>query len=133
MSRPNKHKVSTDAPAPGGGLFNAFSALTLDGLPPGPPAPEVALEPSAPASSGRRPGRVVLRRETAHRNGKCVVVLDGFDESLDDAFLNALARRLRAACGCGGALKGRTIEIQGDQAQRVRELLGAEGFRVAGV
>jgi len=127
MSRPNKTKVSTDLPAPGSGLFQPFSGLNLDGLPPGPAANE------APAPVAPRLGRVVLRRETAHRAGKCVIVLDGFDACLDDAFLEALSRRLRAACGCGGAVKGRTIEIQGDQASRIRELLAADGFRVAGV
>ena len=130
MSRPNKQKISTDA-APGAWLFQAFAGLNLEGLPPGTATPETPLpkDPAPPAKLGR----VVLRRETAHRGGKCVVVLDDFSPALDEAFLEALARRLRATCGCGGALKGRLIELQGDQVPRIRQFLENEGFRVAGV
>jgi translation initiation factor 1 len=73
-----------------------------------------------------------LRRETAHRGGKCVTIVDGFDPDFDSETLHILAKRLRLACGCGGAVKGRAIELQGDQPTRVRELLVAEGFRVVG-
>jgi len=129
MSRPNKNKISTEAQT-GGGLFQAFAGLDLGGLPAGPSAsPELEKSASPPAKLGR----VVLRRETAHRGGKCVVVVDGFDAALDQAYIEALGKRLRAACGCGGSMKGRTLELQGEQAARAREWLAAEGFRVAGV
>ncbi len=131
MSRPNKNKLPTSNAAPGG-LFQAFAGLEIGGLPEGPSeVPAVAAQPST-----QRPaklGRVVLRRETAHRGGKCVVVVDGFDASFSDGSLEALSKKLRTACGCGGAVKERTIELQGDQPTRIRELLTAEGFRVAGV
>ena len=132
MSRPNKSKISTDAPVPGGGLFQAFAGLQMEGLPAGADEPSQPPEPS-PGERPSKLGRVVLRRETAHRGGKCVVVVDDFAPSLDQDFIEALARRLRAACGCGGAVKGRTIEMQGDQASRIRDCLVSEGFRVAGV
>ncbi|MDD5349738.1 MAG: translation initiation factor [Chthoniobacteraceae bacterium] len=130
MSRPNKSKISTSA-QPGGGLFQAFSGLEMGGLPSGPEAgePQPAAQPEAAPS---KRGRVVLRRETAHRGGKTVLVIDGFDLALDADFLENLAKRLRSACGCGGCVKERTIELQGDQPARVREKLVAEGFRVAG-
>ena len=128
MSRPNKSKISTEAP-PGGGLFAAFAGLEISGLPEGPQA----AEKSAPENAPARLGRVVLRRETAHRGGKCVVVVEGFDAALDQACLEALGKRLRTACGCGGAVKGRTLELQGEQAARARQWLSAEGFRVDGV
>ena len=131
MSRPNKNKLPTSN-APGPGLFQAFAGLDIGGLPdlaPGPPAVDAPAAPDRPAKLGR----VVLRRETAHRGGKCVVVVDGFDPALDDEYLERLSKKLRAACGCGGTLKERTIELQGDQPTKVRELLVAEGFRVAGV
>jgi translation initiation factor 1 len=47
--------------------------------------------------------------------------------------IEKIAKKLRAACGCGGTVKGRTIEMQGDQPARVRAALEAEGFQVAGV
>jgi translation initiation factor 1 len=78
-------------------------------------------------------GRVVLRRETAHRGGKTVVVVDDFATHLPVSVIEKIAKKLRASCGCGGAVKGRTIEIQGDQPARVRAALEAEGFQVAGV
>ena len=133
MSRPNKQKIPTDA-APGAGLFQAFAGLNLDGLPPVATDSAPSTLPEAPAPTPpSKLGRVVLRRETAHRGGKCVVVLDDFAATLDDVFLHALAQRLRAACGCGGGVKGRMIELQGDQVARVRQHLSSEGFRVAGV
>lgn len=125
MSRPNKQKISTQA-QPGGGLFQAFAGLEMGGLPPGPET--AAQQPPPPAKRGR----VVLRRETAHRGGKTVLVVDGFDAAFSAEAIEALAKRLRAACGCGGTVRNRTVEIQGDQPSRVREVLENEGFRVAG-
>lgn len=135
MARVNKPKISTQGGAAvGGGFFSAFEKLEIGGLPEGPAEnpPEEPCDADAPPAK-RGHGRVVLRRETAHRGGKCVVVVEGFDAALDDAFLEALLKRLRAACGCGGTVKGRTLELQGEQATRARALLTAEGFRVAGV
>jgi len=135
MSRPNKNKISTDAPA-GNGMFVAFAGLEIGGLPASPQSQETTASEGAKPASASPPaklGRVVLRRETAHRGGKCVLVVDSFDSALDSAFIEALAKRLRTACGCGGAVKERTIELQGDQAGRVRDFLTSEGFRVAGV
>jgi translation initiation factor 1 len=65
-------------------------------------------------------GRVVLRRETAHRGGKTVIVVDQFATHLPLSLIETIARRIRVSCGCGGSIKGRTIELQGDQPARVR-------------
>ena len=75
----------------------------------------------------------MLRRERAHRGGKTVIVIDQFATHLPLPYIETLARRVRAACGCGGAVKARTVEIQGDQAPKIRALLESEGFEVAGV
>ena len=102
----------------------------LDNLPLGEaPAPK-------PPKNEKQPwvtGRVVLRRETAHRGGKTVVVIDDFAPSISMQSIEDLARRLRRACGCGGTARERRIEIQGDQVAKLRTLLEAEGFRVGGV
>jgi translation initiation factor 1 len=73
------------------------------------------------------------RRPPPHRGGKVVVVVDDFATHLPMSVIEKLAKKLRAACGCGGTCRGRAIELQGDQPAKVRELLEAEGFKVAGV
>jgi len=87
----------------------------------------------SPAPPIAKLGRVVLRKETAHRGGKCVIVVDDFAPHLGSEFLEELSKKLRKSCGCGGALKDRRIELQGDHPEKVRALLQAEGFRVAGI
>ena len=109
-----------------GGLHNPFESLSGEGLPPGPPA----RSESAPT---RKLGRVVLRREKAHRGGKTVIVVHDFASHIPVSQLEDLASQLKKACGCGGTVKDRTIEIQGDQPGKIRALLEAEGFQVAGV
>jgi translation initiation factor 1 len=112
-------------------LNHPFAALQLDGLPPG-PAPAA---PSASAAASRipKPGRVVLRRETAHRAGKVVIVIDDFAPHISLASIEELGRKLRNACGCGGTIRRRAIELQGNQAARIRSFLEEEGFQVAGI
>ncbi len=130
MSRPDKKKIATDGETNiGAGFFQAFAGLNAEGLPSGPDAPTEA----APPASGRKPGRVVLRKETAHRGGKVVIVIDGFEPHHSEEQIAALGKKLRSACGCGGAAKGRVLELQGDNAVKIRELLQREGFAVAGV
>ncbi len=89
-------------------------------------------DPEAPKTRWKM-GRVVLQRETAHRGGKTVIVVKDFATHLPQCVIDTIGQRLRAACGCGGSVKGKRIEIQGDQAPRVRSVLEAEGFEVAGV
>ena len=80
---------------PGGApqLNNPFAGLHSDGLPPGPAAP--APPAAAPAARLPKPGRVVLRRETAHRAGKVVIVIDDFAPHIGLAAIEELGRRLR--------------------------------------
>jgi translation initiation factor 1 len=78
-------------------------------------------------------GRVVLRRERAHRGGKTVIVVDDFATHLPISVIEKTAKKIRLACGCGGTVKGRVIEIQGDQPGKIRAVLEGEGFTVAGV
>ena len=105
--------------------FNsAFDQLSNHGLPAG---------PELPAPKPLKLGRVVLRKEKAHRGGKTVIVVHEFAPQITGAQIEALAGKLKKACGCGGTVKGRTIEIQGDQPGKIRVLLEAEGFQVAGV
>jgi translation initiation factor 1 len=120
------------------GLNNAFSQLQLEGLPEGPatPAETGAKGAGAGSTDGTKtkpkPGRVVIRRLSAHRGGKTVLLVDGFGEQHTEGEIEALGRRLRAQLGCGGTSRGRAFEVQGDQPDRLRALLEADGFQVAG-
>jgi len=135
MARPPKKKIPVDG---GGGrlgnpLAHAFAGLA--GLAEGDTAPEPSPLSPAPAATPEKPGRrgVVLRRETAHRGGKTVVVLYDFSPPPGEEELRRLAKILRNACGSGGAVKGGEIEIQGDQPARIREILVENGYRVRGI
>lgn len=133
MGRETKKRIETDAAAQARSGLNsgAFASLNLPDLPAAPPS-EPAAAPSAPAKLWKM-GRVVLRRETAQRGGKVVIVIDDFATHLPASVIETLAKKLRQACGTGGTVRGRVIEIQGDQPAKIRTLLEAEGFQVAGI
>jgi translation initiation factor 1 len=128
MPREEKKRIPTDA-AQQPLATAAFASLELTNLPAGPATP---AQPESPQQIWKM-GRVLLRRETAHRGGKCVIVVHDFATHLPASVIDTIAKKIRQACGCGGAVKGRTIEVQGDQPAKIRAVLEAEGFQVAGV
>jgi translation initiation factor 1 len=125
MSKPNKERIVTNAAA--NLTHNPFAALETKAVAAPVPDQEMPVEPAS------KLGRVVLRRETAHCGGKSVIVVDDFATHISLSMIEELSKKLRKACGCGGSVKDRKIELQGDQAEKIRALLQAEGFRVAGV
>ncbi len=127
---PKKRIDINPAQAPLAGLDGAFANLDL------PELPAAQITPSAAKDSPQtiwKMGRVILRRETAHRGGKTVIVIHDFATHLPLSVIETVAKKVRSACGCGGTVKGRAIEIQGDQPAKIRSVLEAEGFQVAGV
>ena len=133
-SKPKKRIEVDAAQNPIGDFGRALDQVQLPELPEG--ETKAAPPPASEAPSATplwKPGRVVLRRETAHRGGKVVTVIDDFATHLPASFIEDVARRLRQVCGCGGTIKHRRIEIHGDQVARVRTFLESEGFKVAGV
>ncbi len=78
------------------------------------------------------PDRVVakLRMEKAGRGGKTVTVV--FDLPGNTAFLKGLCTELKRTCGVGGTVTETTVELQGDQRDRVRDYLRSKGFTVKG-
>ncbi len=103
-----------------------FAHLDLKGLPPA--APAAAAPRHAPAAPERNRGRVDITREKGGRGGKTVTVVDGFT-GIGLPEKEQLAKRIRAACGCGGTVKDGRIEIQGDQRETVARILSEAGFR----
>jgi len=122
-------KIRIDTSGRQSALQSPFAGLQLDGLPEGPAEPLVPEKPAPPT----RFGRVVLRREKAQRGGKTVVVVHDFEPQITAAHIDQLAREARQACGCGGTVRGREIELQGDNPQKVRVFFESAGFRVGGV
>ncbi len=71
-------------------------------------------------------GKVKMRREK--RRGKDLVVV--FETGMSKDVLQTLLKELQKACGTGGAVKGDTIEIQGDHRDTVAGVLQARGLKV---
>lgn len=61
------------------------------------------------------------------RGGKTVSVVSGFQSKPETLF--DLAKKLKAQCGTGGAVKDDTIEIQGDHAQKLLQILTGLGYK----
>ena len=78
------------------------------------------------------PDRIVakLRLEKSGRGGKLVTVVDGLPRN--EAFLKDLCQDLKRTCGTGGTVQESAIELQGEQRDRIRELLRNRGFVVKG-
>lgn len=128
-SEPKKRIDTSGLQAPLGGFGDAFAKMKLPDFPTGEP---VKMQ-EGPVEPLWKMGRVTLRKEKAHRGGKMVIVVDDFATHLPLSVIETMAKKLRAGCSCGGTVKERTIEVQGDQAGKVRAILEQEGFEVAGV
>jgi translation initiation factor 1 len=88
------------------------------------PTTACVCKSQSPAPAGD--GVVRVSRQSKGRGGKTVTLVRGV--ALDAAALEALGKKLRAACGSGGTVKDGVIEVQGDHAERVVALLQAEGL-----
>lgn len=69
-----------------------------------------------------------LHRESSGRGGKAVTLLKNLKLSAED--LKSLAKRLKQECGTGGTVKDGMIEIQGEQRERIADLLLKLGYKV---
>jgi translation initiation factor 1 len=102
-------------------FHNPFGALRdkLPELPQG-PAPRAPEPPRGPA-------RAVVRMERKGRGGKEVTVVEQL--ALKPKELDQWLKALKNALGCGGAVEGETLVLQGDQRKRLPALLEARGVR----
>lgn len=102
--------------------FAALASLR-DALPPGPGAPPAA----APSARKEGPARAVVRLERKGRRGKEVTAVEQL--ALPAAELEGFLQKLKSSLGCGGALEGTALVLQGDHRARLGELLLALGVR----
>jgi translation initiation factor 1 len=141
VRRPAGEKLSMSAgakiPTDGGGDLgqNPFAGLSGAGLPAnaGWRKSETGKLSGAESSGlaapeARNRGRVDIVRETGNRGGKTVTVVKGFI-GIGLPEKEQLAKKMRAACGCGGTVKDGQIELQGDKREQVAKILAEAGFR----
>ncbi|MBR6291290.1 MAG: translation initiation factor [Bacteroidales bacterium] len=74
--------------------------------------------------------RLRVQIDRHHRGGKTVTLVTGFVGSDDD--LQSLGKTLKSKCGVGGSAKDGEIIIQGEHAEKIKQLLTAEGYGLKG-
>ncbi|HLY09590.1 MAG TPA: translation initiation factor [Planctomycetota bacterium] len=92
-------------------------------LPPGPPDPP----PESAAPETKLRSETIKMRREKRGGGREIIILEGFPKGGFD--LDALARDLKRRLGTGGAVKGFTIELQGDHRDALEIALRERGFR----
>ena len=60
--------------------------------------------------------------------GKIITLIKGLKETNDA--LNSLAKSLKKACGCGGAVKDGNVLIQGNHREKIQLILSKKGYDV---
>jgi len=71
---------------------------------------------------------VTVSLDTKGRKGKRVTIVSGLEHNPET--IEGIARILKQYCGAGGTVKNATIEVQGDQRERVIEKLRALNYLV---
>lgn len=122
----SKRKITTEPGEPLS-VANPFAGVDFGNLPDVP-----NLKPTPVSAYGKdtlSKGRVDVIREKSGRAGKTVTVLRNFSETVSVEELNAMALQLKKQCACGGSLKERTIELQGNVCEQVMPELEKLGFK----
>ncbi|OLP19125.1 translation initiation factor [Leptolyngbya sp. 'hensonii'] len=89
---------------------------------PNPAALERATPDLPPAQQNLR-----VQATRKGRGGKTVTVITGFQAKAET--LSSLLKQLKAQCGAGGTVRENEIEIQGDHAQKLVQLLVQLGYK----
>lgn len=64
-------------------------------------------------------------RTEKRRFGKVNTIITGFDDGVD---IKAIAKKLKAKRACGGTMKNKAIELQGNHKGFIKPILVSEGF-----
>jgi translation initiation factor 1 len=119
-----KKRPGSPPPAVPARPFHDPFARLRERLPAGrePPAAEGPDAPGAPATP---PARAVVRIERKGRGGKEATIVEKL--KLPPADRERWLRELKSALGCGGAVEGDALVLQGDLRPRVKAWLEARG------
>lgn len=121
MKKGDKDKSKTPLAGPFNNPFGQLAA-GREALPAGPsPAPPKPAPPAKPAG----PARAVVRLERTGRGGKEVTVVEQL--TLRPAELEQWLKALKQGLGCGGVIEGDRLVLQGDQRERLPQLLEKRG------
>ena len=71
---------------------------------------------------------IYLHRDSKSRGGKVVTLIKGL--VLSETDMSALAKTLKQSCGSGGTIKDSMIEIQGENRERIADILRRLGYKV---
>lgn len=124
----SKHRI--DVSGVSKPLANPFAGLAeLRGVLPVGPAPEPPArgQPSVPKDPVARAAKLVLRRERKGHGGKLATRIEGLTSSEEES--RSIAVEIRRAFGCGAAIDGDDIVVQGDQVDRLVVFLEGRGAK----
>jgi translation initiation factor 1 len=109
-------------------FHNPFGVLgSLRGSLPERPVPATPAPPAAPPAGTKVVARAVVRMERSGRGGKEVTVVEHL--ALTAAERESWLKALKASLGCGGAVDGESLVLQGDHRKRLPALLTARGVK----
>jgi len=69
-----------------------------------------------------------VKLDTSGRRGKEVTLVTNIQHN--PQVIDDLESKLKKHCGAGGTSYAKTIEIQGDQVEKIKKFLTKEGFKV---
>ena len=72
---------------------------------------------------------ITVRKETAGRKGKVVTLVEGIKHN--PQVIEELETKLKKHCGAGGTSYKKTVEIQGEHVDKIKQFLKKEGYDVA--
>ena len=128
MGKKRSERPLADSAKTAGRFDSPFAGLAglRDSLPAGetPPEGESLDGGQEPATSGA-PKRAVVRYQRKGRGGKEVTLVEKL--GLPDEELTRWLKRAKQDLGCGGAIDGDALALQGDQRQRLAAWLRRRG------
>jgi translation initiation factor 1 len=114
---------------PGRVVYSSGKARVCPGC--GWPEADCRCSKNLPPRDEQVPPKVTAKLRVENRaSDRHVTVVDGLPKNA--AFVAELLAHLKKSCGTGGRAGEGSLELQGDQRERLRDLLAHRGLRVKG-